>query len=63
MTQSQLDRAVAHATGDTLVTIRRVGFGVIDPNAMLEDLEACDRPPQIIDWDDLDCRRDFGFPD
>ena len=33
MNQSQLDRAVARATGETLDTISRLGFSIADPKS------------------------------
>ncbi len=52
MTQTQLERAVADATGESLATIRRRGFGFVDAEALCdtEDLD----PPQVVDWDALD---------
>lgn len=51
MTQRQLDRAVVRSTGDSLRTVRRLGFGLTRP-AMLEpedlalavDCPFCGRP-------------------
>ena len=55
MTQSQLDRAVAAATGETLSTIRRRGFSVAEtPSIKTFDAP---REPQIVDWDALDADR------
>lgn len=31
MTQSRLNRAVARATGESLATIERLGFSIVDP--------------------------------
>ena len=41
MTQAQLDRAVAAATGESLPTIRRLGFGPSHPH---------DRSPRTWAW-------------
>jgi hypothetical protein len=46
MTQRQLDRAVARATGERITTIRRMGFG---PLAPLPDDDH--REPLVLDWD------------
>jgi hypothetical protein len=47
MTQSELNRAVAKATGESITTIARMGF---EPLAVLE----CDPESQTIDWDEID---------
>jgi hypothetical protein len=57
MNQSQLDRAVARATGETLSTISRRGFSIADPESVRYDPEPSRRPPLVVDWDELDERR------
>jgi hypothetical protein len=64
MTQAQLNRAVAKATGECVSTIARFGFGLADPALVRFDPEPCDverfqsdPEPKIIDWDALDARR------
>jgi hypothetical protein len=52
MTQQQLDRAVAKATGESLCEIRHRGFSIADPADVAFDPEPEDLPPQFIDWDD-----------
>lgn len=47
MTQTELNRAVAQATGEAVDTICRHGFSVVDPASL-------DREPLVIDWDDQD---------
>ena len=42
MTQRDLNRAVARATGESVDMIERMGFGPLDDG---------DREPQTIDWD------------
>ena len=49
MTQNDLNRAVAHTTGETVNEISRRGF------VPLEDLGRDDEPP--IDWDELEAQR------
>ena len=59
MTQSQLERAVARATGERRSTIRAMGFSLYDPTASLDDLD--ERPtPLTVDWDQVDASR-MGF--
>ena len=57
MTQSELDRAVAHATGETVTTIRELGFDMADPDVVHHDPEPTDLDARTIDWDALDARR------
>ena len=57
MNQSQLDRAVARATGETRGAISRMGFSIADPESARYDPEPSRRPPQVVDWDELDARR------
>ena len=53
MTQAELEREVAEATGETLDTIRRRGFSLLD---------IYDRPPRVVNWDALDERRVSYLP-
>ena len=57
MNQSQLDRAVARATGESLDTISRRGFSIADPEAVRYEPEPSGPAPQVVDWDELDARR------
>jgi hypothetical protein len=60
MTQSQLDREVAAATGETLSTIRRRGFSVVD--APCVHARKRPRQPRIVDWDALHANRTALLP-
>ena len=51
MTQRQLDRAVARATGENLRIITRLGFSLADPLFVEHDPEPCDIEEMIVDWD------------
>ena len=62
MTQADLDCSVAHATGESVATIRQLGFSVADPDIADYDPEPYDLPPQMVDWDQLDAERDVVFP-
>ena len=42
MSQSQIDRAVARRTGESLSTIRSYGFSIVEPP---------EREPLTVDWD------------
>ena len=61
MTQRELDRAVAQATGEYVSEIRRRGFGVCELLDQDFDPEPLDAAPQMIDWDELDRRRQAPF--
>ena len=51
--QSDLDTAVADATGEDLATIRRLGFSPIDLTDDRFDPEPDWLPPSYVDWDEL----------
>lgn len=61
MKQSRIDRAVARATGDTLGTVRHMGFSLVDPTAGLGDLDELPRP-LTVDWDRLHASRPSYLP-
>jgi hypothetical protein len=54
MTQSDLNRAVSRSTGESVSTIKRLGFLLADPLEVFE-LEA--DGPYVIDWDQYDADR------
>ena len=56
MRQADLDRAVARATGETVSTIKRLGFLLADPTDRL-DPDANEQGPFVIDWDELEGQR------
>ena len=55
MTQTQLDRAVARATGESLRTINAMGFVPLASNSVEQE-------PQVVDWDQLDAQRYSVLP-
>jgi hypothetical protein len=57
MTQQDLDRAIAHRTGESLNTIRCRGFSIVKPQVQDFDPEPNWLSPQVIDWDEADARR------
>ncbi len=57
MTQCQLNRAVAKATGESVGTINTMGFSIADPRQVCHDPEPSDFEEKIIDWDRYDRRR------
>ena len=54
MTQSDLDRAVASATGESIRTIASRGFSLIEAPPHDPDMS---RDPLVIDWDELEILR------
>jgi len=50
MTQAELDRAVAEATGESIQTIGRRGFVLLTPTPV-------EREPLTVNWDELDADR------
>jgi hypothetical protein len=60
MTQRQLNRFVAAATGEDVREIRRRGFSIVEPNNIDFDPEPNDLPPQVVDWDEVDSLRRCG---
>jgi hypothetical protein len=57
MTQQELESAVAEATGESLRTIRRRGFSIVDPSEGDFDPEPNILPFQVVDWDQADRQR------
>ena len=55
MTRSELHRAVARATGDSLRTVTRIGFGPLRTGVE-------EREPLLVDWDRMDAERLRLFP-
>ena len=57
MTQQQLEREVAEATGESLRTIHRRGFSIVDMQQTEFDPEPNILPAQVVDWDDVQASR------
>ncbi|MHB1038186.1 MAG: hypothetical protein ACYC35_26410 [Pirellulales bacterium] len=55
MTQAELNRAVARATGESVNTISNLGFVPLTGRPI-------EREPMGVDWDDLDAGRVGLFP-
>ena len=60
MTQMQLEKLVAEATGEDVRAIRQRGFSVADPFEVDFDPEPDNLPPQMIDWDELELERNLA---
>ena len=67
MTQMSLDREVAKLTGESVATIRRIGFQIACPPPVAFNPEPhadqCDDGPATVDWDQLDAERVSYFPE
>ncbi|QEG41330.1 hypothetical protein [Roseimaritima ulvae] len=68
MHQSDLYRNVSRVTGESVATIKRLGFLIADPAEPINDPEAEDLGPHVIDWDtfhaaqeDLDAHLSFDW--
>ena len=61
MTQSELNRAVSRATGETVTTIRSLGFDIADPDVVFHDPEPCDLDARVVDFDELAARRELAL--
>ena len=59
MRQSDLEREVARATGESVTAIRRLGFSLDQPSDD-PDFEEKFRSPQYIDWDEHEAQRNNG---
>ncbi|MFN3150469.1 hypothetical protein [Bremerella sp.] len=56
MHASELYRAVARATGETITTIHRRGFSLVEEDA-IDLLDEVSFGPNVVDWDELEVRR------
>ena len=54
MNQSELNRAVAGATGESLSTIQQRGFTLLTPIPI-------EREPLVMDWDEYDQERSLSL--
>ncbi|MCI0366362.1 MAG: hypothetical protein L0219_21075 [Phycisphaerales bacterium] len=57
MSQNELHRSLSRATGESVRTIKRLGFSPFDPGANDTDTDSIDLPPQVVDWDRLELDR------
>jgi hypothetical protein len=62
MTQNELNRAVARATGESVSTVKGLGFLIDGPSREAEDFGDAESAPQVIDWDQLDAERSGPIP-
>jgi len=50
MQQSELNRAVARVTGETIATIRQLGFSLAEPDESDDVADEC-HGPFFLDWE------------
>jgi hypothetical protein len=55
LTQHEINRAVAQATGESVAEIEHLGFSLADPDDIAFDPEPGEG--QYVDWDALDAER------
>ena len=60
MNETDLYRAVARATGESVDTIRRLGFSLVDVEQPVEPSSELGWDVPVIDWDDLEENRAHG---
>jgi hypothetical protein len=53
VTQSDLNRAVSRATGESVATVKRLGFLIEPPSFPVDDPEDEALGPHVLDWDVL----------
>ena len=53
MTQSELDREVASQTGESIQTIKSLGFSPLRETVPIEERQE----PLVVDWDEVDRSR------
>ena len=58
MLQADLYRSVSRATGESVATIKRLGFLIANPAEPISDPEAESLGPHVIDWDELHALQD-----
>lgn len=51
MTLNDFHRSLARATGESVRTIRALGFSPFDPSTPSAELDSVEMPPQVVDWD------------
>lgn len=57
MKQADLNRRLSRATGESVRTIRRMGFSLFCPDEPAEEPELVGAAPQTVDWDQCEADR------
>ena len=61
MIQAELNRAVARATGESVSTIKRLGFLLDEPHPQLENSDLADLKLHVVRSDEPQARRSQPF--
>ena len=51
MLKADIYRSVTRATGETVATVKRLGFLIAEPHEVIDDPEAESLGPHVIGWD------------
>jgi hypothetical protein len=51
VTQNDLHRAISRATGESVATIKRIGFMIEEPGVAIDDPHDPALGPHVLDWD------------
>jgi hypothetical protein len=62
MRQTDLNRAVARATGETVSMVKSLGFSIEEPLFDVEPSDSTETGPNVVDWDSLQARRRSPYP-
>ena len=57
MFQQDLYSALSRATGESIRTLRRRGFSLLEQDISQLDCESVDIPPRTVDWDEVETQR------
>ncbi len=57
MSQRELNHAIARATGESVATVKRLGFLLADPTVDIPDPDCEALGPQVLDWDEFEASR------
>ena len=57
MNPNDLHRSLARKTGESVRTIKRLGFSLLKPEIPGNETDSVDLPPQVVDWDQLELDR------
>ncbi|QDV11457.1 hypothetical protein CA51_13210 [Rosistilla oblonga] len=58
MLQADLYRDISRVTGETIATVKRLGFLVADPSETINDPDAELLGPHVIDWDEFQTQQE-----
>lgn len=58
MLQADINRSVSRVTGETVSTIKRLGFLIADPSQAIDDPDSEKLGPHVIDWDEFEAKQE-----